>query len=222
MAEPQPMFEEDEAPEDNLNNEVSRRQTKGEPVHQIEKVSTSNRAIPETQSVGEDDEGQEKELSSKMTNRRSRRCKKKEKEVPRPAEAVVDHTITEMQPICEEEQTGDLKSEVKSGRQNKRQQAHELKSPELAETDLKACVTVAETQPMCEEEAPCEDLINAVSTRHIDEDRSTELPIPSSSHVSIDETQPMHEDDEGQKKDLRSKMASRSSRRGRPKKDDEG
>ncbi len=118
-------------------------------------------------------------------------------------------------------QTGDLKSEVKSGRQNKRQQAHELKSPELAETDLKACVTVAETQPMCEEEAPCEDLINAVSTRQIDEDRSTELPIPSSSHVSIDETQPMHEDDEGQKKDLRSKMASRSSRRGRPKKDDE-
>ncbi len=71
---------------------------------------------------------------------------------------------------------------------------------------------------MCEEEAPCEDLINAVSTRQIDEDRSTELPIPSSSHVSIDETQPMHEDDEGQKKDLRSKMASRSSRRGRPKK----
>ncbi len=92
IAEKQPMLEEDEAPEQDLNNEVSRRQTKGEPVHHIENAYNSSRANPETLlTVGEDDEGQEKELSNKMSNRISRSCRpKKEEEFPRPAEAFVN------------------------------------------------------------------------------------------------------------------------------------
>ncbi|XP_059363685.1 mediator of DNA damage checkpoint protein 1-like isoform X2 [Carassius carassius] len=219
IAETQPMFEVDEAPEDDQNNEVNRRQSEGKSIPHIEKASASSCAIPETQSVGEDDEGQEQELSSKTSSRRSRRCRpKKGKEVSQLAEAVPDHTITETQPMYEEQLIEDLKSELSSP--SKRQQADELKSPELSKTDFKTCVTVAETQPMYEEEAACEDLNNALGTRQIDEDRSTELPIPSSSHISISETQPMHKEDDGQGKDLSRKMTSISSRRGRPKKDE--
>ncbi|XP_077066306.1 mediator of DNA damage checkpoint protein 1 isoform X2 [Siphateles boraxobius] len=221
ITETQPMFKEDHAPEDDLNK-VNRRQTdEGEPIQQTEKDSTSSLEIPETQHVGEDDEEQEKVLSSKMPSKRSRRGRpKKEKEASQPAENVVHHTITETQLMCEEEQASDedLKRGINNGVANTGQQTDEKQ----AETGLKSFVTIAETQPMCEEEeAPCEDLTKAVSTGQIDEHNSTELPKPSSSHFIITETQPMHEQDEGQEKHLSSKTSSRSSRRGKPKKDNE-
>jgi len=226
IAETQPMFEEDQAPEDDLKNhlKVSRRQTnKGEPIQQTEKASTSSLEIPETQHVGEDDEEQEKLLNSKMPSRRSRRGRpKKEKEASQPAENVVHHTMTETQLMCEEGQASDedLKSGINNAVPSTGQQTDEFRSPELAQTGLKSCVTIAETQPMCEEE-PCEDLTKEVSTGQIDEHNSTELLKTSSSHFIVAETQPMHEEDEGQEKHLSSKTSSRRSRRGKAKKDSE-
>ncbi|KAI7789242.1 putative mediator of DNA damage checkpoint protein 1, partial [Triplophysa rosa] len=217
IAETQPMFEEDETLNTDLKDRVNSRRPQGEENEstQVNKSSASHLVFAETQPMCEGEGTSDEGLNSAVSSRNTHDEPKNIREEPSSSHV----TIAETQPMFEEE----LKIEVNSGKLDTRQ-AKEHESTQLTdkissstnldenkpvehpETPSPPAITVTETQPMCEEqETPQEDQNNAGP------DRSNQLQ----------KTQPVHEEDEGQDKELSSKISSRRSRRGRPKKQEE-
>nr|XP_055065846.1 mediator of DNA damage checkpoint protein 1 [Misgurnus anguillicaudatus] len=241
IEETQPMCEDEDASDEGLSSAVSSSDTDHEHKHLRGEPSCSNVAIAETQPLSEEEQTLNEDFKSRVNSARPnlRQQAEEQKSNQLASKSSISHiTIAETQPMCEDENEPDegLSNAVSSVLTGQDKAMH------LTEEPLASHVTIAETQPMSgEEQTLNEDLKSAVNSATLDTNHeSTQLAdniLGTKKQESlITETQPIceeeeppkqlkktqlvDEDDEGQDKDLKSKMPSRRSRRGRPKKEE--